>query len=264
MGIQPKSVDDLELFEAYTSRSIDDFEPEHIEEVITKIHSEYESLLSIKDSDELGIVVSKSLTDFVFSFTKDGSRIDATLKPIMDLMFGSSDEVEEPEPNKFIVTSQRFNKHEELEQWVKDNTPFNNITIDTTTPTPQKSNTVTINGTNVTLTGLTDDEIQQRRWARFESKFDEQRRVLVTVRNTKFNSKVGMKLMSMFGSFDEGLWDTFNMDGNTTVQTLLDEREENNDPNPVTYIIGFSEKVPLDQVEKFQKFVNRMKLTARS
>ena len=131
-------------------------------------------------------------------------------------------------------------------------------------PTPQQSNTVTINGTNVTLTGLTDDEIQQRRWARFESKFDEQRRVLVTVRNTKFNSKVGMKLMSMFGSFDEGLWDTFNMDGNTTVQTLLDEREENNDPNPVTYIIGFSEKVPLDQVEKFQKFVNRMKLTARS
>lgn len=264
MGIQPKPVDDLELFEAYTNRSIDDFEPEEIDAIIEKAHTEYESLLKVKDSDELGILVTNALIGSVFTFTLDNAPINATLKPIMDLMFGSSDEVEEIEPNKFMVLNEKFDTLDELKVWVSKNTPFTNIVVDTTEPKKESSNTITVNGTSVTLTGLTDDDYMRRRWERFESSFDEDRRIWVSVRNSKFNAKVTMKLVHLAGTFDEGNWDVFNMDGNTTIQTLLDEREENNDPNPVSYIVGFSEKVPLEKVQQFQKFVNRMKLTIRS
>ena len=264
MGIQPKPVDDLELFEAYTNRSVDDFEVEEIEEIIDKIHKEYEPLLSIKDSNELGVIVAKGLTAFTFSFTKDGEQINASLKPIMDLMFGSSNDVEEISPNTFTVVNGNFSDVKELDAWVKSNTPFSNTTVVEPKQAKGSTNSVSVNGVNVTLNGLTDDQRQQRRWEHFETKFPEERRVLVTVRNSRFNSKVSMKLVTKFGNFDEGMWDIFNMEGNTTVQTLLDEREENNDPNPVTYIIGFSEKASPEKIKEFQKFINRLKLTSKS
>lgn len=269
MAIKPKAIDDLDLFEAYTGKSVDDYEVEEIEVIIDKAHSEYTDLLKITDSDELSINVYQGLSNLVFSFVLNDTQIPYTIKPVLDLMFGSSNEVEEIEPNVFIVDGVKFKSLDELKDWITNNTPFTNVdTVETVEPTPSStpytsSSTINVNGVDVTLHELSEDEFQRRRWEHFANRFDDSHRVLVTVRGERFNTKVSLKMVHMFGSFDEGNWDIFNTAGNRTIQTLMDEKREANDPSPVTYIVGIKNDVPQEKVDKFQKYVNKMKLTSK-
>lgn len=267
MGMKPNTVDDLDLFEAYTNKSIDEYEPEDIEIIINKALSEYETILKVKDSDEFKVTVQESLTNKTFSFWLNDEKIPYAIQPILNLMFGDSSEVEETAPNTFIVSQHKFSSLDELKQWIVDNTPFKNVEVveadDTDDTNSQYVSTTTINvgGVDVTLNRLTDDEMQQRRWQRFADKYDEDHRILVTVRNSPFHAKVSMKLVFAFGSYDEGNWDIFNTEGNRLIQNMIDEREENNDPTPVTYIVGVKNEIDTEKVKQFQKSVNRLKIT---
>lgn len=266
MSIKPNEVDDFDLFTAYTGKDIDDYEPEDIEDIINKAHSEYEDLLKATSSDDLGINVLDSITGAVFSFTMNDVAFPYSVNPVIQLMFDIPKDVEEIQANKFVVSG--ILTVDALKKWLGDNTPFTNITAiekeepDDKTVTTPKSNTVNVGGVDVTINALDDEERLSRMWGKFASNYDEDHRVLVTVRNEKFHAKVTLKLMFMFGDYSKNKWDIFYMTGdNRTIQTQIDERREENDATPVTYIVGIKNDVSVEKVQQFQKSINRLKLT---
>lgn len=268
MSIKAQSIDDIQLFEAVTGTSFDDAEIEDIEKVLDNAKAEHESLLSVQSSDELKVNIYPYdfMDTFIFRFTKDGEELSGNIKPLLDAMFGASDEVNEYEPNTFAVVNEQFGDASELEQWLTANTPFtvNEVLeeekVEEVSPY-SNSSTVNINGVEVTLNELSEQEMLRRKWDAFASKYKEENRILVTVRNNKFHSVVTMKLINKFGSYDDGLWDIFSTSGNRTIANQVQDRLDDNDPTPVTYIIGIDNSVDDDKVNKFRRAVNKLKLT---
>lgn len=265
--MKPNSIEDLDLFEAVSGKSFDDAELEDIESVVDKAHETYKELLNVTDSDELTVNIKpyKEMDTFSFSFTKNGKEFDVYIKPVMDLLFGSSTEVSEFLPNHFIIPSTPFSTSDSLEEWLSTNTPFKvNEVVEEEVEYKEeytKSSVVNINGTEVTLHELSEHEVLRRKWESFANKFKEENRVLITVRNDKFHSMVTMKLMFMFGNYEQGKWDIFSTAGNRTITNQIQDKLDANDPSPVTYIIGIDDSVSGDKVKKFQRAVNKLKLT---
>lgn len=263
MGIKANSVDDLDLFESYTGKDVDDYEPEEIEKIINKAHDEYKELLKIKDSDELGIIVTELPTGQVFSFQLNGNKFDYSVQPVLDLLFGESSEVTETSANTFIVVDETFNSSEELVEWLESNTPFTKIEVVEYEHKSGTEKTVMVNGTEVTMTTLSDDDIMKRRWERFASVYDEDHRVMVTSRSSRFHAKVSMKLLLAFGNYDDGNWEIYNSEGRTSIQNLVEQREEENDPTAITYVIGVKNTIPAEKVKKFERNITKLKLTSK-
>ena len=124
----------------------------------------------------------------------------------------------------------------------------------------EKSYTITVNGAEVHIGELSENEYQRRRWEAFSNRFKDENQVLIVVRSPKYHKNISMTIMREFGTFDEGLWDVFNPGGERTIMSQLKERMEENDPSPVQYIIGFKDSVPAYKIKEFKKEVNKLKL----
>lgn len=120
---------------------------------------------------------------------------------------------------------------------------------------------VKVGNVEISLSSLTEEESSVRRWENFEKKFPVERRIMVTVRNSRLQSKINMIIVGKLGHYDDKMWDIYCPDGNKTIGYYINERISEGNIQPVMYILGVSEKVSEEKFDAVKKKINKLKLT---
>lgn len=124
-----------------------------------------------------------------------------------------------------------------------------------------ESKKMKVGNVEISIDTLTDEEAAQRRWDKFQSKYSEERRIMITVRNSRLQSKVNMIIVGKLGQYDEKNWDIYCPDGERTIGYYINERIEEGDIRPVIYILGISDSVPEERFLEVKRKINKLKLT---